>query len=176
MSRREKIEAMLADEPGDTFLRYSLAMELDKEGDNAASLAKFAELTRDQPPYVPAFFMAGAAARAARPHVRGPRFLTRRHRSGPHARRRPRRRRDERVPGVARPRRLSRPRARYANSLPNSGAADHRVSFQGTFLPRGEWQLFSPLGILYPARFGCLISISRWCSWLGLSTQATAES
>ncbi len=59
MSRREKIEAMLADEPGDTFLRYSLAMELDKEGDNAASLAKFTELTRDSPPYVPAFFMAG---------------------------------------------------------------------------------------------------------------------
>jgi tetratricopeptide (TPR) repeat protein len=59
MSRREKIEAMLADDPGDTFLRYSLAMELDKEGNHDASLARFAELTRDNPPYVPAFFMAG---------------------------------------------------------------------------------------------------------------------
>jgi hypothetical protein len=59
MSRREKIEAMLADDPGDTFLRYSLAMELDKEGNHEASLAKFAELTSDDPPYVPAFFMAG---------------------------------------------------------------------------------------------------------------------
>jgi tetratricopeptide (TPR) repeat protein len=59
MSRREKIEAMLADDPGDTFLRYSLAMELDKEGDHEASLTRFAELTRDNPPYVPAFFMAG---------------------------------------------------------------------------------------------------------------------
>jgi hypothetical protein len=59
MSRREKIEAMLAEEPLDTFLRYSLAMELDKEGDHAASLAKFTELTRDEPPYIPAFFMAG---------------------------------------------------------------------------------------------------------------------
>ncbi|HEY4235546.1 MAG TPA: hypothetical protein VGM76_19090 [Lacipirellulaceae bacterium] len=58
-SRREKIEAMLADDPGDTFLRYSLAMELDKEGDHAASLVRFAELTHDRPPYVPAFFMAG---------------------------------------------------------------------------------------------------------------------
>ena len=57
-TRREKIEAMLADEPGDTFLRYSLAMELDKEGANDSSLEKLAELTRDQPPYVPAFFMA----------------------------------------------------------------------------------------------------------------------
>jgi hypothetical protein len=59
MSRREKIEAMLGDDPGDTFLRYSLAMELDKEGDHDASIAKFMELTRDNPPYVPAFFMAG---------------------------------------------------------------------------------------------------------------------
>ena len=59
MSRREKIEAMLADDPGDVFLRYSLAMELDKGGDHEASLARFAELTRDSPPYVPAFFMAG---------------------------------------------------------------------------------------------------------------------
>src|SRR4051794_2316139 len=58
MSRREKIEAMLADDPGDTFLRYSLAMELDKEGDHDASLSRFAELARDNPPYVPAFFMA----------------------------------------------------------------------------------------------------------------------
>ena len=58
MSRREKIEAMLADDPGDTFLRYSLAMELDKEGSHNESLTKFAELTRDAPPYVPAFFMS----------------------------------------------------------------------------------------------------------------------
>jgi hypothetical protein len=59
MSRRQKIEAMLADDPGDIFLRYSLAMELDKEGEHDASVAKFMELTRDSPPYVPAFFMAG---------------------------------------------------------------------------------------------------------------------
>jgi hypothetical protein len=59
MTRREKIEAMLADDPADTFLRYSLAMELDKEGAHEASLAKFAELAGGDPPYVPAFFMAG---------------------------------------------------------------------------------------------------------------------
>lgn len=58
-TRREKIEAMLADDPQDTFLRYSLAMELDKEGDNEASLAKLKELSADDPPYVPAYFMAG---------------------------------------------------------------------------------------------------------------------
>jgi tetratricopeptide (TPR) repeat protein len=58
MSRREKIEAMLADDPRDAFLRYSLAMELDKEGDHERSLAEFNGLMRDEPPYVPAFFMA----------------------------------------------------------------------------------------------------------------------
>lgn len=58
-TRREKIEAMLVDEPTDTFLRYSLAMELDKEEEHDRSLEQLAELTKDSPPYVPAFFMAG---------------------------------------------------------------------------------------------------------------------
>lgn len=57
-SRREKIEALLADEPDDAFLRYSLAMELDKEGDHEASLAGLRSLMENSPPYVPAFFMA----------------------------------------------------------------------------------------------------------------------
>lgn len=58
MNRREKIESMLADDPTDTFLRYSLAMELRGEGDHEGSLQRLDELTRDEPPYVPAFFMA----------------------------------------------------------------------------------------------------------------------
>jgi hypothetical protein len=58
MSRREKIEAMLVDEPDDVFLRYSLAMELDKEGEHERSLAEFERLTTSKPPYVPAFFMS----------------------------------------------------------------------------------------------------------------------
>ena len=49
-SRREKIEALLADDPTDTFLRYSLAMELDKEGENERSLTALRELMADQPP------------------------------------------------------------------------------------------------------------------------------
>ena len=56
-TRREKIEAMLADDPSDTFLRYSLAMELDKEGENDRSLEIFGELSGQDEPYVPAFFM-----------------------------------------------------------------------------------------------------------------------
>jgi hypothetical protein len=33
-------------------------MELEKAGNNDASLAKLGELTNESPPYVPAFFMA----------------------------------------------------------------------------------------------------------------------
>jgi hypothetical protein len=58
-SRREKIEAMLADEPGDIFLRYSLAMELEKSGEHDASLTQLRGLMAETPPYVPAFFRAG---------------------------------------------------------------------------------------------------------------------
>ena len=56
-SRREKIEALLADDPNDAFLRYSLAMELDKEGQLDASAALFRGLMADSPPQVAAFFM-----------------------------------------------------------------------------------------------------------------------
>ncbi len=58
MSRREKIEEMLLDDPSDTFLRYSLAMEHRSEGNHDESLERLGELTRDETPYVPAFFMA----------------------------------------------------------------------------------------------------------------------
>lgn len=56
--RRQKIEAMLADEPNDTFLRYSLALELEKEGEHDRSLSALRDLMDEQPPYVPAFFMS----------------------------------------------------------------------------------------------------------------------
>lgn len=58
-TRREKIEAMLADEPADTFLRYSLALEFDKEERHDESLKLLEGLAGDSPAYVPAFFMAG---------------------------------------------------------------------------------------------------------------------
>jgi thioredoxin-like negative regulator of GroEL len=58
-TRRQKIEAMLADEPGDAFLRYSLAMETQKEGDHERSLGLLRELMAGAPPYVPAFLMCG---------------------------------------------------------------------------------------------------------------------
>lgn len=59
MSRREQIESLLAAEPHDTFLRYALAMEYVAEGQIERALEGLASLQGENPPYVPAFFMAG---------------------------------------------------------------------------------------------------------------------
>lgn len=55
-SRREKIEAMLQNEPNDQFLRYGLAIEYDNEARYEESLALFAGLTQDSPRHAQAFF------------------------------------------------------------------------------------------------------------------------
>ncbi len=57
-SRRKRIEAMLVKEPSDQFLRYSLGLEFDKEGDHDRSLELLRGLMNDEPPHVPAFMMA----------------------------------------------------------------------------------------------------------------------
>lgn len=59
MTRRAQLEAMLADSPQDTFLRYALAMELDSEEEHEKSLEIHRNLMNDDPPYVPSFFMSG---------------------------------------------------------------------------------------------------------------------
>lgn len=58
MNRKAKIEAMLAETPDDSFLRYSLAMELRSEGNQEQSLQVLGDLVRAEPPMVAAFFMA----------------------------------------------------------------------------------------------------------------------
>jgi predicted Zn-dependent protease len=58
-TRREKLEAMLAADPQDAFLRYGLSQELEKSGENERSLELLLGLTKDAKPYVAAFFMAG---------------------------------------------------------------------------------------------------------------------
>jgi len=66
-SRRQRIEAMLEDDPQDQMLRYALALELEKEGEHARSLELLQALSDETPAYVPAFFMAGQQlARLAR--------------------------------------------------------------------------------------------------------------
>lgn len=58
-SRRERLEAMLAEEPTDTFLQYGLAIEWSKEGETEKALTGLRRLTAVTPPYIPAFFRAG---------------------------------------------------------------------------------------------------------------------
>jgi predicted Zn-dependent protease len=57
-TRRQKIEAMLASDPRDVFLRYGLAIEQEKAGEHEASLAQLRALMAESPPYVPAYFRA----------------------------------------------------------------------------------------------------------------------
>ncbi|MGY8768889.1 MAG: hypothetical protein ACKVH8_10750 [Pirellulales bacterium] len=58
MPRKEQLQAMLADDPEDTFLKYGLAMELRKEpAEHEQGIALFTELMEATPPHVPAFFM-----------------------------------------------------------------------------------------------------------------------
>jgi Flp pilus assembly protein TadD len=58
-----QIEAMLADDPDDAFLRYGLAMEHASAGDDDACVAVLRDLlTRTAAdPYVPAFLQCGQA-------------------------------------------------------------------------------------------------------------------
>lgn len=58
MSRREKLEVMLAESPSDIFLRYALAMEYETEGENEKSLELHRGLMGNETPYVPSFFMS----------------------------------------------------------------------------------------------------------------------
>jgi tetratricopeptide (TPR) repeat protein len=58
-TRIEKIQDMLKDDPKDSFLRYTLAMEYRKLDENEKSLELLTELANhEEPPYVAAFFMA----------------------------------------------------------------------------------------------------------------------
>ena len=72
-TRREKIEALLRDDPDDVFLRYSLALELESGGAWEAGLEILESLARGPPPYVPAFQMAAQhlVARARLEEARG---------------------------------------------------------------------------------------------------------
>ena len=58
-SRLQKLQAMLKEDPNDPLLQYMLALELDKVGEHDRSLELLKGLTQADPPYVPAFVMAG---------------------------------------------------------------------------------------------------------------------
>lgn len=58
-SRRQRIEAMLTEDPDDVFLRYSLALTMESDGEWEPCLEILEDLARGTPPYVPAFQMSG---------------------------------------------------------------------------------------------------------------------
>ena len=59
MTRKDKIEAMLKDEPNDPELRYMLAMEHASLGDDVSAVTVFRELLAATPTFAPAYHMGG---------------------------------------------------------------------------------------------------------------------
>lgn len=59
MAKRERLEAMLVDDPDDVFLNYALAQVLGSEGATDESLARYGRVTELDPEYVPAYFQRG---------------------------------------------------------------------------------------------------------------------
>jgi len=62
-ARMEQIEAMLAEDPDDAFLRYGLAMEYAGLGDDAQCVAVLRDLItrKTDDPYIGAYLQAGQA-------------------------------------------------------------------------------------------------------------------
>ena len=55
MTRREKLETMLAESPGDPFLQYALALTYASEGNPAEAARRLGELIEQAAQYVPAY-------------------------------------------------------------------------------------------------------------------------
>lgn len=58
-SRREVLEAFVAEKPDDAFSRYGLALDYMNSGDVASAETQFRELIRRNPAYVPGYQMLG---------------------------------------------------------------------------------------------------------------------
>jgi predicted Zn-dependent protease len=71
VNRMDKVAGLreiLAQDPGNAFARYGLAMELAGQGETDSALSEFDRLRADHPDYVAGYFMAAQAlARARRP-------------------------------------------------------------------------------------------------------------
>lgn len=60
-TRKQQLEEMLRDDPGDGELRYFLAMEYVSAGDDGGAVHCLRELFAVAPDYVPAYVQAGQA-------------------------------------------------------------------------------------------------------------------
>ncbi len=59
MSRIDQIRQFLQDSPNDSFLRYALAQELQKQGDLEGAKEAYLWLTDNQPSYVATYYHLG---------------------------------------------------------------------------------------------------------------------
>ena len=59
MSRIDQLRQFLQDSPNDSFLRYALAQELQKQGDIEAAKEAYLWLTENQPSYVATYYHLG---------------------------------------------------------------------------------------------------------------------
>ncbi len=67
-TRKQQIEAMLAEEPNDPELRYALAMECKSAGEDEEAVRCFRGLSAQAPEYVPTYFqLAQTLIRLGRP-------------------------------------------------------------------------------------------------------------
>jgi predicted Zn-dependent protease len=59
MSRLAQLQSMLAEEPGDAFLRYAIAVELAAAGRRTQAIAQVQQLLTDKPDYLGAYYQLG---------------------------------------------------------------------------------------------------------------------
>lgn len=59
MSRKDQILAMLEEAPKDPFLRFALAKEWEKEGNDPTALNIYRSLVNDRPDYVGTYYHLG---------------------------------------------------------------------------------------------------------------------
>jgi tetratricopeptide (TPR) repeat protein len=57
--RLAQLRAMLAEEPGDPFLRYAIALERKRAGDMEGAAEDLAQLVREDPKYIACYYQLG---------------------------------------------------------------------------------------------------------------------
>ena len=77
-SRRETLEEFLSQDPGDSFARYALALELEKDGQAGEAIAQLREVLNRDESYVAAYYhlgrllaLAGSAEEARAAYEKG---------------------------------------------------------------------------------------------------------
>jgi tetratricopeptide (TPR) repeat protein len=76
MDRIAMLTEFLAENPGDAFARYGLAMEYSKAGQIEAALAEFSKLLAQHPDYNAGYFMAAQTLAAASRNDEARKMLT----------------------------------------------------------------------------------------------------